>query len=102
MRTNWCSAEEPPITAWSPMLTCPPMTTLLATITQSPSVQSCATCVTAISRQSAPTRVTPEPVTVPRWMVQCSRNWVRGPITVSVGSPRYFRSCGAMPTVQNG
>ena len=71
-------------------------------ITPSPNMQSCATWTTAISRQSAPTRVTPEPVTVPRWMVQCSRIWVRGPISQRVGSPLYFRSCGASPTVQNG
>ena len=71
-------------------------------ITPSPSTQSCATCTTAISRQSAPTTVTPLPVTVPRWMLQCSRTWVRGPISQRVGSPRYFRSCGGSPTVQNG
>ncbi len=35
------------------------MTTLLAMMTPSPSAQSCATCTTAISRQLAPTRVTP-------------------------------------------
>ena len=78
------------------------MTTLLAITTLSPISQSCATWTTAISRQSAPTRVTPVPVTVPRWIVQCSRTWVRAPISQRVGSPLYFRSCGARPTVQNG
>ena len=54
MRTNWWIAAAPPITALSPMLTWPPMTTLLAMITPLPIGQSCATCATAISRQSAP------------------------------------------------
>ncbi len=61
-----------------------------------------ATCATAMIRQSAPTRVMPRPVTVPRWMVQCSRICVRAPISQRVGSPWYFRSCGSNPTVQNG
>ncbi len=52
--------------------------------------------------QSDPTRVRPRPVTVPRWIVTCSRICVRAPTSQRVGSPRYFRSCGSSPTVQNG
>ncbi len=44
-------------------------------------------------------RVMPAPVMVPRWMEACSRMIVRGPMTVSVGSPWYLRSCGARPIV---
>ena len=36
--------------------------------------------------------------TVPRLMVTLSRMVLSSPISVSVGSPPYFRSCGATPT----
>jgi len=39
---------------------------------------------------------------VPRLMVTHSRMVLPSPITVSVGSPAYFRSCGATPMEQNG
>ena len=76
--------------------------TLLARITRSPTRLSCPTWLQAIRRQSDPTRVMPSPPTLPRWMVTCSRNWVLAPITQPVGSPLYFKSCGASPMEEKG
>ena len=44
----------------------------------------------------------PPPPSVPRLMVTLSRMVLLSPISVSVGSPPYFRSCGATPTAQKG
>ena len=44
----------------------------------------------------------PPPLTVPRLMVTLSRIVLSSPSSYSVGSPLYFKSCGAMPIAQNG
>ena len=97
MRTNWCSrgrAADHRVVADGDMTA---HHRIVRDDDATPSVQSWATWTTAISRQSEPIRVTPFPVMVPRWIVQCSRIWVRAPISHRVGSPWYFRSCGGKP-----
>src|SRR5277367_3746002 len=64
----------------------------------SPTTLSCPICVYAIMRQLLPTRVVPPPPDVPREIVTHSRMTLSSPSTAPVGSPLYFRSCGATPT----
>src|ERR1035438_9715175 len=53
-------------------------------------------------RQPEPTVVMPPPPAVPREMVTYSRTVVSAPMVQRVGSPAYFRSCGATPRQANG
>src|ERR1017187_1479801 len=53
-------------------------------------------------RQPEPAVVMPPPSTVPREMVTYSRTVVSAPMVQRVGSPAYFRSCGATPRQANG
>src|SRR5438105_11490891 len=53
-------------------------------------------------RQPSPTVVSPPPPAVPREMVTYSRMLLLAPMVQRVGSPAYFRSCGATPRQANG
>ena len=54
-----------------------------------------------MNRLSLAMRVTSWSLVVPRLIVQFSRNVLRSPISRRVGSPSYFRSCGAAPIEAN-
>ena len=84
------------------MTTWPASVAALARMQWLPTWLSWPICTQVISRQFEPSRVTPPPPTVPRLMVTLSRIVLSSPIIVSVGSPPYFKSCGATPIEQNG
>ena len=85
----------------SPSCTCPASAVQFDMMHWLPTMQSWATCEYAMNRQSLPILVTPRPPTVPRLMVQNSRNTLRSPTSSRVGSPAYLRSCGASPIEAN-
>src|SRR5262245_47651104 len=55
-----------------------------------------------MSRQWFPTDVLPPAWAVPRLIVTDSRIVLSSPITASVRSPLYFKSCGIAPITANG
>src|SRR5882757_1339874 len=98
MRQYWCTGHNAPTVAHSSTVTCPARVAPLARIQLSPIVESWPMCAYAMMRQFRPTRVVPPPPAVPREIVTHSRITVSVPISTLVGSPAYFRSCGATPT----
>jgi len=101
-RQNWWMPENAPMLASSPTSTWPAIDAAFAKTTRSPTRQSCATCAAAMNSPALPTRVTPPPGAVPRLIVTYSRIWFPSPMTTSVGSPLYLRSCGGPPSEANG
>src|SRR5487761_2234151 len=99
---NWCTGLKAPTLAWSSIITCPASVAELARMQWLPTWLSCPMCTYAISRHPDPTRVMPPPFSVPRLIVTHSRIVFSSPISVSVGSPLYFKSCGATPIDVNG
>ena len=88
MRTNWCTAESPPMTTPSPISQWPPSVAQLANITSLPTWQSCPTWLLAMKKPRSPTVVTPPPSSVPGFMVTLSRMSQSAPTTSRVGPPR--------------
>ncbi len=83
------------------MITCPASWALLENVVPLPITQSWATCEYASSQLPSPIVVTPLSCVVPAWIVTNSRMTLPSPITVRVGSPVYFLSCGISPTDAN-
>ena len=96
-RQNWWTAEKAPICAKSPTSTCPASVAQLAKIVLLPTWQSCATWAYAMKKLLLPMVVMPPPPAVPRLRVTNSRKTLSLPITSSVRSLWYLRSCGGPP-----
>ena len=78
------------------MVTWPPKVVRLDIITWSPTIQSCAIWTHAKSKQSEPTIVLPDAL-VPLFIVTNSLMTVLSPISATVFSSLYLRSCGTSP-----
>ena len=96
------TAELPPITTESSIVTWPPNGTLFAMITLFPILQSCATWEEIMNKQLLPIVVFDPPPFVPGFIVTYSLIVLFSPINKIDFSLLNFRSCGWVPILANG